>query len=83
MRLVVLRDTEEQPEVTARTEVAVGLAEERGVGVSSVPADGPHPVERLAELIGLIDYATVYLALLYGIDPTPVAAIEELKERAT
>lgn len=81
LRLVTLRDTEEHPQVTARAEVAAGLAEERGVAVSSLTAEGDHPLERLAGLIGVIDYASVYLALLYGIDPTPVAPIQQLKER--
>lgn len=81
LRLVALRDTEEHPQVAARAEITMSQAEERGVGVSSLAADGRHPLERLAELIGVIDYATVYLALLYGIDPTPVAAIQELKAR--
>lgn len=81
LRLVMLRDTEEHPQVATRAEVVVGLAEERGIGVSSVTAGGWRPLERLAELIGVTDYASVYLALQYGIDPTPVAAIQELKER--
>jgi len=38
-------------------------------------------VERLASVVGLVDYATVYLALAQGIDPTPVAPIDELKKR--
>jgi glucose/mannose-6-phosphate isomerase len=38
-------------------------------------------LERLASLVGLVDFASVYLALAYGIDPTPVAAITELKAR--
>ncbi len=31
--------------------------------------------------MGLADYATTYLALLQGIDPTPVDAITALKQR--
>lgn len=81
LRLVLLRDTEEHPQVTARADVTAGLARDRGIGVSTLPADGGHPLERLAELVGVSDYASVYLALLYGIDPTPVTAVAELKER--
>ncbi len=81
LRLVVLRDTEEHPRVAARAEAAVRLARERGVPFSSLSVEGHRPLERLAELIGVVDYATVYLALAYGIDPTPVAAIQELKDR--
>lgn len=36
---------------------------------------------RLASLIQLIDYATVYLALGSGVDPSPINPIQELKAR--
>ena len=36
---------------------------------------------RLASLVGLADYASAYLALLQGTDPTPVDAITALKQR--
>ncbi|MGH3318868.1 MAG: SIS domain-containing protein [Streptosporangiaceae bacterium] len=81
LRLVVLRDTDEHPQVAKRREVSVGLAAERGVEISEVAAEGAHPLERLASLVGVIDYTTVYLALLLDIDPTPVSVIEELKAR--
>lgn len=81
LRLVTLRDSEEHPRVAQRAEITTGLAEERGVAVSSLSATGWHPLDRLAEFVGLTDYASVYLALLYGIDPCPVVPIDELKQR--
>ncbi|GAA4222105.1 glucose/mannose-6-phosphate isomerase [Streptosporangium album] len=83
LRLFMLRDVEEHPQVTRWREVSVRLAEDRGVPVTQVAAEGPHPLERLATLIGLGDYASTYLALGYGIDPTPVPAITELKARVS
>jgi glucose/mannose-6-phosphate isomerase len=58
---------------------SVRLARERGIGVSELPAAGDGPLQRLASLVQLIDYATVYLAIAQGTDPAPVAAIQELK----
>ena len=81
VRLVLLRDTEEHAQVTRRAEVSLALAEERGIGVSLVPATGESSFERVATLIGTTDYASAYLALLQGTDPTPVDAITALKER--
>ncbi|WP_433252315.1 bifunctional phosphoglucose/phosphomannose isomerase [Streptosporangium sp. CA-135522] len=81
LRLFVLRDVEEHPQVTRRREASVRLAEDRGVPVTQIAAEGLHPLERLATLIELGDYASTYLALGYGIDPTPVSAITELKAR--
>ncbi|GGS99524.1 phosphate starvation-inducible protein PsiE [Planobispora rosea] len=81
LRLFVLRDLEEHPQATRRREVSVRLAQDRGVPVTEIVAEGLHPLERVATLIGLGDYASTYLALGYGIDPTPVSAINELKAR--
>ncbi|MBX6386983.1 MAG: mannose-6-phosphate isomerase, partial [Microbispora sp.] len=74
LRLFLLRDTEEHPQVAAARAAAVRLAEDRGVPVSEILADGVHPLDRLAALIGLCDYASVYLALGYGRDPAAVGA---------
>ncbi|GAA3945960.1 SIS domain-containing protein [Actinomadura viridis] len=81
LHLVVMRDREEDPRVGVRREVAVGLARERGVAVTEIPAEGDHPLERIATMIALADYITVYLAIALGVDPTPVSAIHELKTR--
>jgi glucose/mannose-6-phosphate isomerase len=81
LRLVIIRDTEEHPQVTRRREVSTELADERGVPVTQLTAQGEHPLERLAGLIAHVDYASVYLALALGADPTPVPAVQELKVR--
>ena len=81
LRLVIVRDTDEHPQVTRRRSAAVALAAERGVAVSELAAQGEHPLERLAGLIAHADYASVYLALAIGADPTPLPAIQELKVR--
>jgi glucose/mannose-6-phosphate isomerase len=83
LRLFALRDTEEDPRAAKRRALAVRLAQDRGVPVSEIIAEGDQPLERLASLIGLADYASVYLALGFGIDPTSVGAIAELKARIT
>ncbi|MBD2896020.1 hypothetical protein amrb99_49620 [Actinomadura sp. RB99] len=81
LHLVVLRDTEEHPQTAKRREASVELARDRGVAVTEILAEGDHPLERIATLIALADYVTVYLAITLGVDPTPVPAIQELKAR--
>jgi glucose/mannose-6-phosphate isomerase len=81
LHLILLRDTEEHPQVAQRREVSAELARDRGVPVTEIMAEGTHPLERIATLIALADYATVYLAIALGVDPTPVAAIQTLKAR--
>jgi len=79
--LVLLRDTEEHPQVARRAEVSVELARERHVPVVQLLAEGDSSFARLASLVATTDYASTYLALLLGTDPTPVQAITALKQR--
>ncbi len=79
LRLVLLRDpAEEHPTVTRQAEAVIAAAAERGVAVTELSAQGPSRLERLASLVGLFDYASVYLGLVLGLDPTPVAAARDL-----
>lgn len=81
LRLVLLRDSREHPQVARRREESAKLAAQRGIEVSELTTAGDLPLERLASLVQLVDYASVYLAIAEGIDPSPIAAIQELKAR--
>ena len=81
LRLVLLRDSQEHPQVARRRQVSAELAEQHGIGVSELAADGETALQRLAGLLQLIDFAAVYLGIAIGVDPGPVAVIGELKER--
>jgi glucose/mannose-6-phosphate isomerase len=81
LRLVLLRDTDELPQVSRRREATHEVARARGVGVTELAAVGEHPLARLASLVSTIDFATVYVAILNDVDPTPIDPITELKER--
>ncbi|MBP2706033.1 mannose-6-phosphate isomerase [Microbispora sp. RL4-1S] len=83
LRLVVMRDADEHPRVTRRRVESVRLAEDRGVPVSEIAADEGHPLERLASLVGLADYAALYLALGYGLDPASAPVVGELSARVS
>jgi glucose/mannose-6-phosphate isomerase len=81
LRLILLRDTHEHPQVARRREESARIAAERGIEVTELAAAGDLPLERLGSLVQLIDYASVYLAIATGVDPAPIAAIQELKAR--
>ena len=81
LALVALRDTEEHPVTALRADVCLELARERSVPVVELRAEGASRFARLASLIAVPDFASAYLALLHGTDPTPVDAIDELKAR--
>ena len=80
--LLLLRDPDgEHPQVTRRADASRELAEERGIRLRELTSAGASAYERLASLVGLLDYVSVYLALVQGIDPTPVDPITALKAR--
>jgi glucose/mannose-6-phosphate isomerase len=81
LRLVMLADSQEQPQLAKRREACLQLAADRGVEVTELTAQGDHPLQRLASLVQLIDYTTVYLGIALGADPSSVTAIQELKAR--
>ena len=81
LRLVLLHDDDGSEDAATAIAGSQELAERRGVPVSLLTSVGDNAVERFASIVGLIDYASVYLAFLQSIDPTPVTAIDELKSR--
>jgi glucose/mannose-6-phosphate isomerase len=79
--VVVLRDAEDTPEVAARLTLTAEFAMRQGATVHAVEGRGEHRIARLASLILLGDYVSFYLALLGGVDPTPIASIDEFKRQ--
>ena len=80
-RLVLLRDVGEPEQVARRADISREIAENYGIPVTVLHAEGGHPLERLASLIAPIDFASVYAAFVRGVDPTPIEPIDELKAR--
>ena len=81
MCLVLLRDPGEEPAVRERVEAVKELAEGRVGALVEVWARGEKAVERILSAVMVGDAASVYLAVLYGVDPTPVRVISRIKER--
>ncbi|GAB3649135.1 phosphoheptose isomerase family protein [Glycomyces tarimensis] len=88
LRIVLMRDdgldgddTAPKPD-TRRADAIAKLAERRGVRCDVIPAEGGCALERLASLIAIPDFASVYLALAHGLDPMRVPAVSEMKDEA-
>jgi glucose/mannose-6-phosphate isomerase len=81
LRLVLLRDVVEQPLIAARATATLDIMGERGLPVTVIDAEGTSPLERLAGLVAFGDYVSAYLALLLGLDPTPVPFASDLADR--
>ncbi|MFQ5825726.1 MAG: bifunctional phosphoglucose/phosphomannose isomerase [Dehalococcoidia bacterium] len=57
------------------------ILSQRGVAHETVEAEGKSPLSHLMSLVYIGDWASYYLALLHGRDPTPVETIEQLKRQ--
>jgi glucose/mannose-6-phosphate isomerase len=81
LRLVLIADPAEDPPISAQRAAITELAAQRGIGLSELAMDGEHPLVRLAGVLQLTDYASVYLGIASGIDPGQAAAITDLQAR--
>lgn len=79
--VVQLRDREEPEAIAERYRVVEELLGERATNRSQVWAEGPTPLARVLTSVAYGDLVSVYLAILYQTDPTPVTLLAMLKER--
>jgi glucose/mannose-6-phosphate isomerase len=79
--VVEVRDPEEPPAIAERYRVVAELLGERATSRTTVWAEGPSPLARAMTALAYGDLVSVYLAILYQTDPTPVTLLSMLKER--
>ncbi len=77
---VVLLDSAMYGAATRRvTDEMQALFEQHGVQVQNTPAPGTSKLAQMLTGTALGDYVSCYLALLHGIDPTPIPEIEHMR----
>ena len=79
--LVALRHPLEHARVGDRFAATLAAIEPSGLESRELQADGARPFEVLFSLVSLVDFTATYLALLRGVDPTPIPVLSSLKER--
>lgn len=79
--IVFLRASGEHPRVSARFPLIREIIGGRASFCGEYWGSGAGLLSRLFSLILLGDYASVYMALLRGLDPTPIATIDGLKSK--
>lgn len=77
--VVLLRDREDHPKVQKRFEVTADIMRPHVSGITQVWSTGESVLARLFSLIYHGDFTSYYVALLNGVDPTPVKVIDHLK----
>ncbi len=76
---VVLDDAGAGEELRRRVALTAGEIARFAPCLEEVPSFGDSPLERVLAGVMLGDFVSVYLAVLRGVDPTPVDAIERFK----
>ncbi len=77
--VVLLRDSMEPVEIADRVELTREMALSRARVVAEVRARGEGRLARMLSAMYVGDYVSLYIAFLRGLDPAPIAMIEDLK----
>jgi glucose/mannose-6-phosphate isomerase len=79
--VILLRDESEAKVIGHRIEATKELMREGSLKLFEVWSRGHSTLAKMASLISVGDFTSVYLAVLRGVDPTPVKTISLLKEK--
>jgi glucose/mannose-6-phosphate isomerase len=77
--VVGLRHGAEPAEIAARFPLSAGIVRDAGATYDEVHVTARSPLATLFSLVIVGDFASCYVALRRGVDPTPVAVIDRLK----
>ncbi len=78
--IIMLKDPEDDPRNLKRYEATSKLLVEKGVESEIIEMHGANVFSKMFSSLNLADWASYYLALEYGQDPTPVDMVEKLKK---
>jgi glucose/mannose-6-phosphate isomerase len=79
--VIFIRDAEEPKEIRQRIEFTKEVISKGPAKLFEVWSSGKSSLARMSSVICVGDFTSVYLAVLRGVDPTPVRTIALLKER--
>lgn len=81
VEVIFLLEEDAHPRLAKRVEITAEILRDRVGGVTVLRVGGRTRTEKLLGAIQLGDFVSTYLAILNGVDPTPVESIALLKER--
>ena len=80
IHVVILRDKGDHARVRLRMDITKEIIREFADGITELHSEGEGLLARMFSLLYLGDWVSFYLAILNGVDPTPVKKIDYLKE---
>jgi glucose/mannose-6-phosphate isomerase len=78
--VVLLSSPSDHPRTTLRTELTAELLQESGIAFQTVALEGPSRFAQALRGVVMGDLVSAYLAVLQGVDPTPVDATARLED---
>jgi glucose/mannose-6-phosphate isomerase len=78
-KVVILRDENDHPRTKNRIEISKKIIKKSGAEIIELKGKKGSLISRLFSLIYIGDFVSFYLAILNGIDPTPVKRVDYLK----
>lgn len=78
--VIMLRDKQMHHRVAKRMDITSRILKREGVDILEISSCGTDLLSRIFSLIYIGDFVSYYLAILYGIDPTPVDRVTYLKK---
>lgn len=79
--VIMMRDEHDHPRTKTRMDVTSELYKKWGIEVSDFIIEGQTPLEKIFYAVTFGLWTTMYLAEEYGLDPVPVAAVEDFKKK--
>jgi glucose/mannose-6-phosphate isomerase len=79
--IILIRDDDETEVIRRRIETTKELLSKEALKIFEVGSIGKSMLAKMSSVICMGDFTSVYLAIMRGIDPTPVKTIALLKEK--
>jgi glucose/mannose-6-phosphate isomerase len=78
---VFIRDDNESEAIRARIGITEELMRKKSLKIYEINSIGKSKIAKMSSVMCIGDFASVYLAIMRGIDPTPVKSIGSLKKK--
>jgi glucose/mannose-6-phosphate isomerase len=80
LKPILVRNKSDPEVISTRFDVFKEMLQRNGHEVYETPSHGSTALSSIVSSLYLLDYATIYLAILRKVDPTPIDAIFEFKD---
>lgn len=80
LKPLLIRNRSDPDEISTRFEIFKEMLQRNGHDVYETPFYGSTALSNIVSSLYLLDYATIYLAILRKVDPTPIDAVFEFKD---